>query len=777
MTGTEGELLEVADGISYNDINKDGYWTPKSTTIDVRVIGGGTSTGENAAPTTPSVTVTPSEPYAEDMLFCTASGTTDPDGDAWSYYYQWYAILVDGTSGFVTDATQPVLDESLTTAGDRWFCEVYAEDVYGNRSETVRTSSVTIRSAVTGTQAYEPNDTMATAHRILPHLDPTDIDDANGQEHVFEDSDDQDWFWFIVEDGAGYQSSRVIFETNNGVTMYDDTHNMSDDTGTNTQLWLYDSEGTRLAYVVDYGNLIGAGGTRYARFDMELTPGIYYVRVQSEISVSLTSGVNDTYDAHLIIEPAAGATGPSAPTVATLSPTSPNTSENLVVEASGAVSSLGESAIEYWYVWFRDGEPVPFGGGAQYYEGSNYLLANRKPAIDEDGLPANVVSSKYTKAGEVWQAVVYAADANGESTAIMTNTVTISDARWEHVIRVAKTFNDGTATVSGDDQTVTLGWLFGATHGFDEGTDAELPSSVPASGTPGGTSDGTGALPAGRAYSMGFDPSHSMLSEDYRPYGDMTSWYVKVELGSDPATCRLSWDDVSLPVDDTPLTITRVTQDAYGNFHSVYGSTVDMTEDNEIIVSEDLIESLVEEVGQNDESETEIAVIYRVSLGAGDTSFTLTLDPGWNLVSLPLQPTQSDVDRVFRYNGQQVYSGTVWAYDNGTYVAATSVEPLTGYWVYCPFSESVDVTVYGMRVATAIELKAGWNLVGVSESLDRESTYGAYGSAGLNVVDVDAISEYDPSTGVYTVPTTMEPGKAYWIKATEPVDLPSVSTP
>jgi hypothetical protein len=448
-----------------------------------------------------------------------------------------------------------------------------------------------------------------------------------------------------------------------------------------------------------------------------------------------------------------------------------------VAEASGAVSALGEGSIEYWYVWFRDGEPVPFGGGAQYYEGNNYLLANRKPVVDEDGLPANVVSSKYTKVGEVWQAWVYAADANGESSPIATNTVTIGDASWQHVIRSTKSFKDGTGTVSGDDQSVTIGWAFGATHGFDEGMDAELPGSVPTPGTPGGPPASGGALPAGRFYSMGFDPSHSMLSTDLRPYGDMTSWYVRVELGSDPATCRLSWDDVSLPVDDTPLTITRVTEDAYGNFHSVYGSTVDMTKSNEIIVSRSLIENLVNQVAQNGEDETNIAVTYRVSLGTGDSSFTLSLDPGWNLVSLPLQPTQSDVARVFQYNGQKVYSGTVWAYENGSYVAVSTVEPLKGYWVYCPFNQSVDVTVYGMRVRSAIKAKAGWNLVGVAETLNRVSTYAPYGASGLNVISLDSISEYDPSTGVYTVPATMEPGKAYWIQATEPVDLPSVPNP
>jgi hypothetical protein len=312
---------------------------------------------------------------------------------------------------------------------------------------------------------------------------------------------------------------------------------------------------------------------------------------------------------------------------------------------------------------------------------------------------------------------------------------------------------------------VTLAWLFGATHGFDEGMDVELPSSLTAP-----TDAGSTTLPAGRSYSMGFDPSYSLLSTDVRPYGDVTSWYVKVELGSDPASCKLMWDAVDSPVTGTPLTITRVTQDAYGNFHSVHGSTVDMSETTEINVSTALIDELVEDNAANG---TELAVIYRVSLGGGDASCTLTLNPGWNLVSLPLMPIDSSVDGVFRYNGQKVYSGTVWAYENGAYVAASTIEPLRGYWVYCPFTQSVDVNVYGMKANAPISLKAGWNLVGVAETLDRITTYGPYGASGLGVIDVNSISEYDPNTGVYTVPTTMEPGKAYWFKASVAVDVPS----
>jgi hypothetical protein len=770
---TGGVVLETADNILFNDVNRDGSWTYSASSVAVRVIGGGTSTGANQAPTRPTVTLTPTQPFAEDMLFATATGTTDPDGDPWTYHYIWWVQRTDGTNETVDVEDSPTLLETNTSVGEVWMAGVWAEDVYGNTSELVVSEGVTIQSNVTGLRAYEPNDTMETARRILAHADPLNGLDGNAQLHAFSASDnssatnDQDWFWFQVDDGRGFSTEIVTFETNLG-TMYDSTHEMADDVLGDTQLWLYDSDGNRLAYVDDYGNFIGPGGTRYARIEIELDPGIYYVKVMSAIDLdTVASAYPYYYYAHLLTRPGASIVGPSSPTSAVLTPSEPTTADNLVADASGAVSDLGEEAIEYWYVWYRDGQVVPFGNGSMPYSDDdwNYMLSNRKPEVDEFGLPANVVSAEYTQAGETWYVVVYAADANGESIPITSNSVTIGDASWSHEIRVEKTFNDGTAAVSGSDQAVTLAWLFGATHGFDEGMDVELPSSLTAP-----TDAGSTTLPAGRSYSMGFDPSYSLLSTDVRPYGDVTSWYVKVELGSDPASCKLMWDAVDSPVTGTPLTITRVTQDAYGNFHSVHGSTVDMSETTEINVSTALIDELVEDNAANG---TELAVIYRVSLGGGDASCTLTLNPGWNLVSLPLMPIDSSVDGVFRYNGQKVYSGTVWAYENGAYVAASTIEPLRGYWVYCPFTQSVDVNVYGMKANAPISLKAGWNLVGVAETLDRITTYGPYGASGLGVIDVNSISEYDPNTGVYTVPTTMEPGKAYWFKASVAVDVPS----
>ena len=99
-------------------------------------------------------------------------------------------------------------------------------------------------------------------------------------------------------------------------------------------------------------------------------------------------------------------------------------------------------------------------------------------------------------------------------------------------------------------------------------------------------------------------------------------------------------------------------------------------------------------------------------------TFTLDLKPGWNLVSVPIAPTDPSVEAVFQ--GQNL--GAVWYWDTllGVYRAAQQIVPGTGYWVYgspAPgprdAAPSVQLTVTGAPVREIRRtLPAGWNLVG-----------------------------------------------------------------
>jgi len=750
-------------------LSRPTYGTGTTTQVRVtRVIGGGAgSAADNQPPTAPtSVVVTPETPFTEDMLICSASGSVDPEGDAFAYFYQWYQY--DATaSGYVAVAgmTTPLLDEDQTTPGDRWFCQVFAVDVYGNQSVTISSNPVLIANTIAGGYAYEPNDSADQARRILPKDNPLSLTDTAVQSHTFASASDHDWFWFVVEDGPGYEQVTVTFETNGGDEMWTAQHDADTD-ATDTVLALYRASSSGaprfIRQVDDYGTVGQLGGTRYARIVATLDPGVYYVQVWT--TATLAAGTNDAYTAHLWFELPSGASGPSAPTSVALRPTEPLTSDDLVCEARGAVSPLGEGHITYHYVWFRDGMVVPFGGGAQSYEGTNYILANAKPALSADGSAANVVPSQYTREGEVWSCTVFAVDDNGESAGVSSNTVTVGSAGWSQIIAVDKTFTDGTAAVT---QTVTIGWLFDATHGFDIDIDADLPTAVPAPGDPSGPPTGPGgsgttvvSTPAGSTYVVGLEAEHTRLTTDMRPYGDLTSWYLKIELGSNPASCRIHWADLALPITDTPLTITRVEEGPYGEFYPVSGTTLDMSEVDEIVV----------DTGAS-------TVLYRISLGTGDDNQTISLNYGWNMVSFAIQPITPAVRSVFSFNGQQVISGVAWAYSNGGYVAVTEIEAKVGYWVFCPFTTGATFTVHGMPVSGALSLKAGWNLVGPAVTTDVETAYAAYGTtSGNGSVDLLNVMALDPATMAYSLVTTMEPGQAYWIRAYRNVELPAPAT-
>ena len=76
----------------------------------------------NTAPTTPSLSLSPSTAQTGDNLLVTATGSTDADGDSVNYTYQWYQ-----NGSLTTNATMSV-NASQTTKGDVWTARVTPND-------------------------------------------------------------------------------------------------------------------------------------------------------------------------------------------------------------------------------------------------------------------------------------------------------------------------------------------------------------------------------------------------------------------------------------------------------------------------------------------------------------------------------------------------------------------------------------------------------------------------------------------------------------------------
>jgi hypothetical protein len=110
---------------------KDEIWecvvTPDDGTLD-GPSGEDQVTIQNSPPTAPVVDITPDMPLTTDNLVCTITlQSTDPDGDAITYTYQWYK---DGALQQTT-ATMDLSDtllSTLTAKGEAWECVVTPND-------------------------------------------------------------------------------------------------------------------------------------------------------------------------------------------------------------------------------------------------------------------------------------------------------------------------------------------------------------------------------------------------------------------------------------------------------------------------------------------------------------------------------------------------------------------------------------------------------------------------------------------------------------------------
>jgi len=143
---------------------------------------------------------------------------------------------------------------------------------------------------------------------------------------------------------------------------------------------------------------------------------------------------------------------------------------------------------------------------------------------------------------------------------------------------------------------------------------------------------------------------------------------------------------------------------------------------------------------------------------ANGTSFDLTtysLRPSWNMLSVPVTVANASIDSVF-----PTHSSNGFSFD-GNYESVTSLENGKGYWVKFNASKFhlLKVTYRGVD---SISVRSKWNMIGsVSQSIPT--------SAVFPIPPVDILSSftwYNPDSG-YQVKTTIDPGKAYWVKTDE----------
>jgi hypothetical protein len=156
----------------------------------------------NKPPTAPTkVVITPSKAYDATQLTGAASGSTDVDGDALSYRYQWWKST-DGGTIFTKGPALKVLKASETTVGEFWKVQAWS---YDGIARSVKVTSAAIEISSPNTKPTAP-----TLVKISP-ASPADTSiltaTASGATDVDGDTLTYRYQWFKSPNGTVWTKS------------------------------------------------------------------------------------------------------------------------------------------------------------------------------------------------------------------------------------------------------------------------------------------------------------------------------------------------------------------------------------------------------------------------------------------------------------------------------------------------------------------------------------------------------------------------------------------
>jgi len=140
---------------------------------------------------------------------------------------------------------------------------------------------------------------------------------------------------------------------------------------------------------------------------------------------------------------------------------------------------------------------------------------------------------------------------------------------------------------------------------------------------------------------------------------------------------------------------------------------------------------------------------------APSTMREVVMQPGWNMVSVPVQIEDYSLNAVFPGAGP-----FVWHYSHG-YHSQPALVPGEGYWLKSESAVSQEIT--GMPVmAETVGVTKGWNIVG---SVSYPLAVGSMGSIPGGIVATGFYCYV--GGGGYELEDTINPGCAAWVKVSE----------
>jgi len=154
---------------------------------------------------------------------------------------------------------------------------------------------------------------------------------------------------------------------------------------------------------------------------------------------------------------------------------------------------------------------------------------------------------------------------------------------------------------------------------------------------------------------------------------------------------------------------------------------------------------------------------YKVWLSNLSKTHTLQLNPGWNLIGLPVDPDQSDIAGLMAnctYNNIYAFDGNQWSsMESGL----TNFEIYKGYWIdRNNLSTTCEIDISGTAIVEPeLNVDDEWNLISVPGlHIMPLSTY-------LSIENTTEVWSFDPATGWRSLETGLEnftPGKGYWLR-------------
>jgi len=163
-----------------------------------------------------------------------------------------------------------------------------------------------------------------------------------------------------------------------------------------------------------------------------------------------------------------------------------------------------------------------------------------------------------------------------------------------------------------------------------------------------------------------------------------------------------------------------------------------------------------------------------MNVNVGEYTFNIDLEMGWNLISIPLEMSNTSIENVLssiagQWDYVQYYDSTAPADPWKTYATFKPamlndlwfIDNTMGFWIH--MANSATLTVYGtMPASTNIQLWAGWNLIGYP-SFNTTTTI-ADALVGTNYDGVEGFDAAQPYRLIPLADTyVMTPGEGYWV--------------